>query len=57
MKHKGNYERYIHGIYKKGITEKREAKEEKIEMARIEAVRPPSAVCIPSEPLADRLSA
>ncbi|GAA5868536.1 hypothetical protein JCM8547_003178 [Rhodosporidiobolus lusitaniae] len=37
LRHKGNYERYIRDIYKKGITEKKEAREEKAEIARIEA--------------------
>ncbi|GAA6040676.1 hypothetical protein JCM8097_000871 [Rhodosporidiobolus ruineniae] len=37
LRHKGNYERYIRDMYKKGITERKEAKEEKAEIARIEA--------------------
>ncbi|GAA6008683.1 hypothetical protein JCM10207_001685 [Rhodosporidiobolus poonsookiae] len=37
LRHKGNYERYIRDIYKKGITEKKEAREEAKEMERIEA--------------------
>ncbi|GAA5840625.1 hypothetical protein JCM11251_004172 [Rhodosporidiobolus azoricus] len=37
LRHKGNYERYIRDMYKKGITEKKEAKEEAKEIARIEA--------------------
>ncbi|GAA5982418.1 hypothetical protein JCM11641_006977 [Rhodosporidiobolus odoratus] len=37
LRHKGNYERYIRDIYKKGMTEKKEAREEAREVQRIEA--------------------
>lgn len=40
LRHKGNYERYIRDIYKKGITEKKDKRDEAREIERIEAVRP-----------------
>lgn len=38
LKHKGNYERFIRDIYKRGERDQREKKEEAAEIARIEAV-------------------
>ncbi|KAM0754569.1 hypothetical protein T439DRAFT_377031 [Meredithblackwellia eburnea MCA 4105] len=37
FRHKGNYERYIHNIYKKGAKIEKDKKEEAAEIARIEA--------------------
>jgi WW domain-binding protein 4 len=39
MRHKGNLERYIRGIYKQGVQKKKDLEEEKREMARVEKVR------------------
>ncbi|KAJ2916801.1 hypothetical protein MD484_g3600, partial [Candolleomyces efflorescens] len=36
MRHKGNLERFIRGIYKQGVQKKKDAEEEKREMARVE---------------------
>lgn len=38
LKHKGNYERFIRDIYKRGEKDARDKAEEAREMARIEAV-------------------
>lgn len=38
LKHKGNYERFIRDIYKKGERDQRDKAHEASEMARIEAV-------------------
>lgn len=38
MRHKGNYERYIRDIYKKGAQQKKDRAEEAKELARVEAV-------------------
>ncbi|BGO89916.1 hypothetical protein NBRC10512_003755 [Rhodotorula toruloides] len=37
LRHKGNYERYIRDIYKKGMQEKKDRREEAEEVARVEA--------------------
>ncbi|GAA5913604.1 hypothetical protein JCM6882_001699 [Rhodosporidiobolus microsporus] len=57
LRHKGNYERYIRDMYKKGITEKKEAKEEAKEIARIEAAAAAAMGLAPPEPSSSSSSA
>lgn len=40
LRHKGNVERFVRGLYKAGEKRKKDADEEKREMMRIEQVRP-----------------
>ncbi|TNY20143.1 hypothetical protein DMC30DRAFT_398574 [Rhodotorula diobovata] len=39
LRHKGNYERYIREVYRKGMTDKKDRAHEARELARVEAVR------------------
>jgi WW domain-binding protein 4 len=45
LRHKGNVERFVRGLYKAGEKRKKDADEEKREMRRIEQVRPLSFPC------------
>ena len=45
LRHKGNVERFVRGLYKAGEKRKQDLEEEKREMARIEKVR--LTFCIP----------
>ena len=42
LRHKGNVDRFVRGLYKEGVKRKKDADEEKREMMRIEQVRPVS---------------
>ena len=46
LKHKGNVERFVRGLYKAGEKRKQDLDEEKREIARIEKVRPCLPRCI-----------
>ena len=46
LKHKGNVERFVRGLYKAGEKRKQDLDEEKREIARIEKVRPCLSSCI-----------
>ena len=48
LRHKGNYERYIRDIYKKGERDNRDKAQEAKEIARIDAVR---SLPTPSSPM------
>ena len=48
LRHKGNVERFVRGLYKAGEKRKADLEEEKREMARIEKVRPALRLGLPS---------
>ena len=48
MRHKGNLERFIRGIYKTGEKRKKDLEEERREMARVEQVHLILSISLPS---------
>ncbi|GAA5976778.1 hypothetical protein JCM10908_005628 [Rhodotorula pacifica] len=52
LRHKGNYERYIRDIYKKGAQQKKDRAEEAKELARVEAAAAAAMGLPPPEPVA-----